>query len=156
MRAKDHPLYLTWCRMRQRCNNPASDAYKHYGARGISVCPRWSELALNKRSMPPGFLAFLEDMGPRPEGLTLDRIDNNGDYCPENCRWATNSEQMSNRRPPAIKTGLPRWVYLKAGRYTAQYQLPGTRKNYYPGTFDTPMEAHIAACAHRLENYWRI
>ena len=155
-----HPLYITWLRMCQRCNNPSSHAYESYGGRGITVCERWSESAppgRHAKGRPaPGFLRFVEDMGPRPDGHTLDRIDNNLGYSPENCRWATASQQQSNRRLPKIKTGLPRWVYCYNGKYKAQYQGPGARKNHYPGTFDTPEQAHLAACAHRLENYWRI
>lgn len=76
--------------MRARCGNPLLESYKNYGGRGIKVCKRW----LGKR----GFRKFLEDMGVRPEGKTLDRIRVNGIYTPSNCRWATPTEQIANRR----------------------------------------------------------
>jgi len=77
-----------------RCHQEMTKRFSHYGARGIAVCDRWRFGEDGK----PGFLCFLEDMGARPKGLTLDRIDNDGNYAPDNCRWATWKVQAANQR----------------------------------------------------------
>lgn len=93
-RSNKSPEYNAWCHMRQRCLNPAHHAYKDYGGRGISVCDRWAQ-----------YENFLSDMGMRLSPKhSLDRIDNNGNYEPGNCRWATASQQVSNRRPRVLIT----------------------------------------------------
>ena len=83
---KDTKVYEVWSSMRKRCNNPNCAAYKNYGGRGIKVCDRWSK-----------FANFYEDMG-EPNGLTIERVDNDGDYCPENCKWIPLEEQGKNKR----------------------------------------------------------
>lgn len=90
---KVHPLYKVWAGMLQRCTNAKGKRYCDYGGRGITVCERWRD-----------FKNFLEDMGPRPEGLTLERIDYNLGYCPENCKWDTWSNQARNKRSTTIYT----------------------------------------------------
>ena len=87
------PTYNTWCTMKQRCSNPNHHAFSRYGGKGIKVCERWHK-----------FANFLADMGERPADKTLDRINGEGDYAPDNCRWATWEEQQANK-DWAIKVG---------------------------------------------------
>ena len=97
---KDHPIwkkhgmyeskiFKIWTSMKQRCLNPKDQSYKNYGGRGINVCERWKN----------SFENFYSDMGSRPDGMSLDRIDNEKGYSSENCRWATRAQQRKNSRP---------------------------------------------------------
>lgn len=85
---KPSPTYISWIGMKTRCNNPKSSDYKDYGERGIAICEDWKF----------SFENFLKDMGKRPEGMTLDRKDPDGDYEPDNCQWADRKYQRKNQR----------------------------------------------------------
>jgi hypothetical protein len=102
---KPLPLYWVWASMKDRCHNPNGRQWKDYGGRGIAVCDRWIGRVV-------GFQNFVADMGPRPPGTRIERIDNDGDYTPENCCWATPKEQQRNRRNTL-------WVTIQGIRYKA-------------------------------------
>lgn len=105
--------YLSWLGARARCENPAKDTFRYYGGRGIRVADRWRR-----------FASFLEDMGPCPPGMSLDRIDADGDYAPGNCRWATRIQQMRNKRTNRLVTidgetrCVAEWAELSGLAYT--------------------------------------
>lgn len=86
-KGRTNSTYVSWVCMKVRCMNEAHKSYPRYGGRGITICSRWMK-----------YENFLADMGLRPEGFTLDRIDTNGNYEPENCRWASAKQQMDNQR----------------------------------------------------------
>lgn len=121
----DTPIYAVWRTMLARCKNPNSHKYHLYGARGIKVCDKWKK-----------FEGFFEDMGDRQIGMTIERIDNNGHYCKENCRWATLKEQARNRRDVlpvtinGVKATLQDIADILGIKYHALYSRLFVR-NYY-------------------------
>lgn len=93
---KRSPTYISWSSMKLRCENPNATGYSRYGGRGIKICPQWSD--------ENGFAQFLADMGERPEGTSLERSKNDGNYEPGNCRWATREDQRRNRETSVLIT----------------------------------------------------
>ena len=110
------PTYKVWAGMKKRCSTPSMAAYRYYGGRGICVCERWQK-----------FDTFLSDMGEKPAGATLDRIDHNGNYDPTNCRWTDWTTQMNNRSNSIVLSAfgkqmtLPQWVLETGLPYTTIY-----------------------------------
>jgi hypothetical protein len=106
---KPSPEWVSWKSMLERCGNPNAPNYRLYGGRGITVCDQWKG--------KDGFSAFFADMGKRERGMSLDRINTDGNYCPENCRWADAKTQAQNRRVTPELTAI-RKASLAAGLET--------------------------------------
>lgn len=130
MRADAHkPTYRSWQNMICRCHNPNSTRYEWYGAKGVKVCDRWRKYDL-----------FLEDMGERPYGTTIDRLNNDEGYYPGNCKWSTYSEQCHNRSGWA--SSGHKYIYRNGNRWVTMW------KDKYLGTFE-----FVEQCLEAQEDY---
>lgn len=136
------PTYQSWVSIRSRCNNRNHQNYEMYGGRGIRVCSRWDS-----------FILFYEDMGDRPEGLTLDRKDTSQDYCKDNCEWVKQVTRRRNRSGNCRnRTGATGVYYVaKRKKYYATIGVDG--KNKHVGSYDDIPTA-VAARKEAEDFYW--
>lgn len=135
-------IYKLWAGMIQRCYNPNTNRFKNYGGRGIEVCERWRD-----------FRNFYNDMGLKPKGMSLDRIDNNKGYSPENCRWSSHTIQARNKGLSCRnKTGIKGVSLTKNGMFYAYIGVNKKLKGL--GTFKTLEEAKEVRKKAELK-YWK-
>lgn len=130
---KNTPEHNSWTGMKQRCYYTGHKQYKDYGGRGIKVCDRWLG--------PDGFENFYKDMGKRPEGCSLDRLDNEKDYSPENCRWANIWEQNNNKRRNNESSGITGVRKVKDKYWTASITVNGKTHMEYFSTLTEAIQA---------------
>ena len=136
--------YRIWQGLKNRCLNSKGRDYRYYGGRGITVCDEWRD----------SFLNFYEDMGERPEGTSLDRIDVNGDYTPDNCRWANNIIQARNKRTPVNnKSGFKGVRRHKASNKWIS-TIGHNGKEIYLGYFDK-LEDAVKARKEAEKKFWK-
>lgn len=122
------PIYAIWTAIKQRCNNPNCKSYKNYGGRGITICKRWLK-----------FKNFFKDMGKRPKGLTIERINNDKGYSSDNCEWATRTKQVINRRiNKNNKTGYV-GIRIRYGKFRAEIRFK--KQIYTIGAYSTIKKA---------------
>ena len=133
------PTYHVWEAMKARCLKPSHPSFKDYGGRGITVCAEWMD-----------FRGFFRDMGLKPVGLTLDRIDNDGPYCKANCRWATRKEQQGNRRNSRLVTYRGRTQTIEAWAVECGFKSSGVLYNRIV-QLGWPVERAIEQPARRLK-----
>lgn len=135
--------YKTWEMMIQRCTNPKFDGFHRYGGRGITVCEEWKD-----------FVNFFTDMGERPEGMTLDRVDVDRGYYRENCKWSNQTEQMYNKRPSRVDTRTGVHFHKGANKWAASIQY--RNKSYHLGLFEKYEDAVSSREQAELKFYGKI
>jgi len=139
----DSPAYKSWEAMKRRCLNKNTPAYAQYGGRGITICKKWLD-----------FEGFLEDIGQRPEGMTLDRINNEEGYSPQNCRWASLETQARNKRIRRNNTSGTNGVYRRKDNLKYVAAIRADSRQIYLGQFNKLEQAIKARkLAEKRYNY---
>ena len=127
--------YTTWTSMKARCYNKNTEAYKYYGGRGITICGHWLE----------SFENFYNDMGDKPKGKSIDRVDNNKGYSASNCKWSTPEEQNQNKRGWSKETtSRYKGVSYRGDRGHYRGIITFNNKLFYVGSFDNEYDCHVA------------
>lgn len=124
--------YMIWSQMIQRCENKNNCSYERYGGRGIFVCDEWHD-----------FKNFLKDMGEKPEGKSIDRIDNNDGYYKNNCKWSSDTEQNSNKRIYKNKTSKYKGVYWSKKTQKWAVSITKNKKSHWGGYFNNEEDAKV-------------
>jgi hypothetical protein len=130
-------VYGVWQQIHQRCGNPRAPSFENYGGRGIKVCERWKS-----------FENFVADMGIRPDGYSIDRINNDGDYEPSNCRWATTAQQLNNKRNSRVLelNGERKTIAEWSEKFGIDWHTIRSRVDRYGWTIERALTTPVKSC----------